>query len=99
MFLDPALERPTHEGIGMSAVLISSLRARVSLFLARKPVDAEYYLNCYPDARAAGVDPIRHFAECGHAVPICAATMERAIIRLSPFLALAAVVLPIRRDD
>lgn len=85
----------------MSAVLISSLRARVSLFLAGKLVDAEYYLNRYPDVRAAGVDPVRHFAECGYAVPIRAAnpSMERAIIKLSPFLALAAVLLPIRRDD
>ncbi|MCJ2016186.1 glycosyltransferase family 61 protein [Methylobacterium sp. E-065] len=85
----------------MSTNRRSGLRTRVSLLLARKLVDAEYYLDRYPDVRAAGVDPIRHFAECGYAVPIRAAnpSMERAIIRLSPLLALAVVLLPIRRDD
>ena len=85
----------------MSTALISRLRTRVSLLLARWLVDIEYYLDRYPDVRAAGIDPIRHFAECGYAMPIRAANplMERAILRISPLLALAVVALRLQRDD
>ncbi len=71
------------------------------LLAARWLVDPVFYLDRYPDVRAAGVDPIRHFAECGYAIPIRAPNpfMERAIIRVSPLLALAVSVLHLQRDD
>ncbi|MCJ2058678.1 glycosyltransferase family 61 protein [Methylobacterium sp. J-048] len=85
----------------MLTALRTDWRARLRLLAARWLVDTDFYLDRYPDIRAAGIDPVRHFAEHGLAVPIRAANavMERAIIRGAPLLGLAALLLGTRRTD
>lgn len=85
----------------MLTALRTDWRARFRLLAARWLVDADFYLERYPDIRAAGIDPVRHFADHGLAVPIRAANavMERAIIRAAPLLGFAALMLGARRTD
>ncbi|MGU3480082.1 glycosyltransferase family 61 protein [Methylobacterium sp. D48H] len=85
----------------MLTALRTDWRARFRLLAARWLVDADFYLNRYPDIRAAGIDPVQHFAEHGLAIPIRAANavMERAIIRGAPLLGLAALLFGKRRTD
>lgn len=85
----------------MLTALRTDWRARFRLMAARWLVDVDFYLERYPDIRAAGIDPVQHFAEYGLAVPIRAANavMERAIIRGAPLLGLATVLLRTERND
>jgi capsular polysaccharide biosynthesis protein len=86
---------------GMPMAFVADLRARFRMLAAGWLVDRAFYLDRYPDVRDAGVDPVRHFAECGLAMPVRAAnaTMERAIIRGAPLLALAALLFRSGRTD